>query len=270
MNIQQPSLRAIKSYYRQILTQLEAICELVYNESELPINTLMNSGKRLGWSELPFYLETRFPACQSLEDNFDAQELSLEYVRLKQPSISQLYLPLNIKQTDAAMLYQIQLHSAPSWSALHPDPVGASGKESLFLPAPHLLPCPGNSTLKSKGHCLNCKGGHLAQALLFFSCRVFGPLVGFFCCFLGGFFPLYLFLQQVKKKKKKKLKSSCSMHIPADFFTPCQCMRTFPSLQRLGARWEHTRDVCEAGERDEFQFPGFSPGLSLPILTQVR
>lgn len=47
MSIQQPALGAIKSYCRQILTQLDAICEWVYNESGLPINTLMNSGKRL-------------------------------------------------------------------------------------------------------------------------------------------------------------------------------------------------------------------------------
>lgn len=38
MNFQQPALGAIKSYYMQILTQLEAICELAYIESKMPIN----------------------------------------------------------------------------------------------------------------------------------------------------------------------------------------------------------------------------------------
>lgn len=115
-----------------------------------------------------------FPACQSPKISFKAQELSFEFAKLKQPSTSQLYLPLNIKQTEATMLHQVHLHPAAS-HAQHPDPVGTSGKESLFLPAPHLLPCSGNSTLKSKADCLNCQGGHPAQAFPFLTggCWVF-------------------------------------------------------------------------------------------------
>lgn len=47
-------------------------------------------------------------------------------------------------------------------------------------------------------------------------------------------------------------------------------MQDFPLPAELGARWEHTSNACEAGEQERFQFPGFSPGLSLPILTQMR
>lgn len=109
MNFEQPALGAIKSYYRQILTQLDAICELAYTESERPINTYVNSDERPEFCEqLAFYSETRCPACQSA--NCDAQELSAEFAKLVQLSTSLLNLPLNIKHTDAAMPHHVQLH----------------------------------------------------------------------------------------------------------------------------------------------------------------
>jgi len=53
-----------------------------------------------------------------------------------------------------AMLHRAQRHPTllHPGSALHPDPVGASG-EGLCLPVPQLLSCPGNSALKSKAGC---------------------------------------------------------------------------------------------------------------------
>lgn len=121
MNIQQPALGAIKSYYRQILTQPAAFCELAYKKSELPINTLINSGKRLGDESFLFIQKQEvLPASLSksifMLKSGTKQELSLEFAKLKQASTSQLYLPLNIKQTDAAMLHQVHLHPAPSYA----------------------------------------------------------------------------------------------------------------------------------------------------------
>lgn len=46
----------------------------------------------------------------NLSANRDAQELSAEFAKFLQLSTSLLNLPLNIKQTDAAMLHQVQLH----------------------------------------------------------------------------------------------------------------------------------------------------------------
>lgn len=149
MNFQQPALGANKSYHRQILTQLHAVCELAYTESEMPINTFMNNGERpqLCDQSLLFYSETRWPACQSLSARFDAQELSAEFANFMQPSTSLLNLPLNIKQTSTPASYSPPSHTQ---HYILIQLVGANGEESLILPTPQLLPCPKNSPLKSK------------------------------------------------------------------------------------------------------------------------
>lgn len=124
MNFQQPP-GAVKSYYRQILTQLDAICELAYSESEMPVNTFKKNGER------PQLCDQSLPSVQkedvlptNLSVSIDAQELSVEFAKFKQPSTSLLNLTLNSKQTDAAMLHQVQPHptllrhvlSTTSWS----------------------------------------------------------------------------------------------------------------------------------------------------------
>lgn len=144
MNFQQPALRAVKSYYWQILTQRDAICELAYTASERSINAFINNGKKPQFCEESLLFTQKqdvLPA--SLSASCDAQKLPAEFAKSVQLSTSLLNLPLNIKQTDAARLHQVQLHSTLlpiTCSALQPDPVGASSKEqSLILPAPQLL-----------------------------------------------------------------------------------------------------------------------------------
>lgn len=111
MNFQQPALGAIKSYYRQILTQLGAICELAYTESEMPINTFMSNGERQQLCDQSLlFIQKQDVLPASLSAKLDAQELSVEFAKFTQSSTSLLNLPLTIKQTDAAMLHQVQLH----------------------------------------------------------------------------------------------------------------------------------------------------------------
>lgn len=88
--------------------------------------------------------------CASLSGSCDTQKLSAECATFVQLSTSLLNMSLNIKQTDAVRLHQVQLHSTLLpiiCSALQPDPVSASSKEeSIILPVPQLLLWPGNSS----------------------------------------------------------------------------------------------------------------------------
>lgn len=153
MNFQQPALGAPNSYYGQILTQLDTICELAYTESEMPINTFMNHCERLQLCDQSLLFIQKQDALPASLSQFWCSRAFCW--------ICKVHAALNLSAKFATehnadwccIKYSCILPSSIICSALHPDPGGASGEESLILPAPQLLPCPGNSPLKSKADC---------------------------------------------------------------------------------------------------------------------